>query len=106
MSDLLRYVVLHHTGIDSPHYDLLFETASDSALASARLNEWPMTDCTIIERRADHRRLYLDYEGELSGNRSFVRRVASGTCGVSLLEDGRLELSLDGTTIILPPLAQ
>ena len=35
MSDL-RYVVLHHTGIDRPHYDLMFERANRPTLGSVR----------------------------------------------------------------------
>lgn len=75
----LRYVVLHHTGHDQPHYDLMLEQAEDARLLSVRLPTWPPTDGMPIEWTPPHRRIYLDYEGPVSHNRGHVRRVASGT---------------------------
>lgn len=40
------------------------------------------------ERLADHRRVYLEYEGPLSGDRGEVRRVASGTFEGGFSADG------------------
>jgi hypothetical protein len=84
----LRYVVLRHDGIDQPHFDLMFETFEGSALATWRSDEWPITSTTRTERIGDHRRDYLDYEGPLSGNRGFVRRVDAGTHVLRQLETG------------------
>lgn len=95
MSDALRYAVLHHTGVDAPHYDLLFETAAGSPLRTYRVDRWPMeTGAVLVERLADHRRIYLDYEGPISGNRGSVRRVAQGTCQLDRSGE-RLVLHLD-----------
>ena len=95
MSDALRYAVLHHTGVDAPHYDLLVETAAGSPLMTYRVDRWPMeTGAVLVERLADHRRIYLDYEGPISGNRGSVRRVAQGTCRLHLRGD-RMVLHLD-----------
>jgi CRP-like cAMP-binding protein len=33
-----------------------------------------------VQALPDHRREYLDYEGPISGDRGYVRRVAEGTC--------------------------
>src|SRR5947209_2180738 len=74
----LRYVVLRHEGIDDPHFDLMFETSSGSALATWRSPQWPIERETILTRLADHRREYLDYEGPVSGGRGHVRRITSG----------------------------
>ena len=38
----LRYAILHHTGIPSPHFDLMFETAPGSDLATWRVERWRM----------------------------------------------------------------
>lgn len=37
------------------------------------------TDRVAAEQLADHRRAYLEFEGELSGNRGRVTRIAAGT---------------------------
>jgi hypothetical protein len=78
----LRYAILFHDGIAQPHYDLLFEIESGSALAAWRSPVWPIADPTDIERLPDHRREYLDYEGPISGGRGHVRRVAGGQCAI------------------------
>jgi hypothetical protein len=74
----LRYVVLHHTGVDAPHFDLMFETDPGSRLATWRSPQWPITGRTMTTRIADHRREYLEYEGPLSDNRGHVHRVEAG----------------------------
>ena len=74
----LRYVVLRHEGVAEPHYDLMFETAPGSALATWRSAEWPLRLGTPLTHLKDHRPSYLKYEGELSNGRGSVRRVASG----------------------------
>jgi hypothetical protein len=78
----LRYVVLHHTGIDRPHYDLMFERNPHEALATVRCSDWPPADGTVFERIGDHRRSYLDYEGPVSGNRGDVARIEAGVYSV------------------------
>ena len=76
----LRYVVLHHAGIAEPHFDMMFETRPGSMLATWRSNQWPIETPTPVTRLRDHRRLYLDYEGDLGERRGTVMRVAEGTC--------------------------
>lgn len=75
----LRYVVLRHEGVDPPHFDLMFETAEGSALATWRAEHWPLRQHLPLVHLPDHRPSYLTYEGELSNNRGWVRRVAAGT---------------------------
>jgi hypothetical protein len=75
----LRYVVLHHEGIAEPHYDLMFETSPGSELTTWRGTEWPIHHASALTKLADHRRAYLDYEGPLSDDRGFVKRISAGT---------------------------
>jgi hypothetical protein len=76
----LRYVILHHLGIPIPHFDLMFETGPGCALATWRSADWPVDSPAIVERLADHRRDYLDYEGPVGDDRGHVSRVIGGTC--------------------------
>jgi hypothetical protein len=84
----LRYAILHHTGVPEPHYDLLFETYPGSNLSTWRSPVWPIEHSTSVTRLKDHRRVYLDYTGEVSGGRGHVDRVAGGECEVEVGEDG------------------
>ena len=80
----MRYVVLHHTGVERPHFDLMFESEPGAQLTTIRCGEWPIQPSTQLERLPDHRRAYLEYEGPLSGDRGAVKRIASGVCTVEL----------------------
>jgi hypothetical protein len=84
----LRYVVLQHTDVDEPHFDLMFETLPGSMLATWRSESWPIERRTALTRLRDHRRLYLEYEGQVSGQRGMVYRVAEGNCEVDVGEGG------------------
>jgi hypothetical protein len=82
----LRYVILWHEGVPDPHFDLMFETLPGSALSTWRSPRWPIEAPTAATRLKDHRRAYLDYEGDVSGRRGRVTRVAAGTCEVEVGE--------------------
>jgi hypothetical protein len=73
-----RFVVLRHDGIDDPHFDLMLETATGSSLTTWRSPVWPITEPTNLLQLADHRRDYLEYEGKISADRGFVKRIESG----------------------------
>jgi hypothetical protein len=98
-ADVLRYVVLHHTGIDKPHFDLMLETAPGSLLATWRLPRWPVDEQLPIDKLAAHRRDYLEYEGPLTGNRGEVRRVLAGTYRL----DRQFDVLWDLTLLTPPP---
>lgn len=83
----LRYAVLHHSGVSEPHFDLMVETLPGSMLATWRSAGWPIESAAPLKRLRDHRRLYLDYEGDLSGGRGTVMRIAEGTCEVEIGEN-------------------
>jgi hypothetical protein len=78
-----RFVVLLHADRAGEHYDLMIE-------AGERLATWKCPSPPeqtgpagrTCERLTDHRRLYLDYEGPISGDRGTVRRHDCGTCVV------------------------
>jgi hypothetical protein len=99
----LRYVILRHEQIDSPHFDLMFETSPGSLLATWRSDAWPITRPTVLLRLPDHRAHYLEYEGPLSAARGSVRRVESGilTYGSQAPAHVEIVLSNHSRTIIL-----
>lgn len=73
-----RFAVLHHQGVDCPHFDILLETAPERDLTAWRSPQWPITGVVSLTALPEHRRIYLEYEGVVSGNRGFVSRVAEG----------------------------
>ena len=83
----LRYVILRHSDVPEPHFDLMFETLPGSMLATWRSERWPIEAATPLTRLRDHRRLYLDYEGDLTDQRGSVWRVAEGTCELEVGEN-------------------
>jgi DNA polymerase ligase (LigD)-like protein len=76
-----RFVVLlHETPAGYPrgtHFDLMLEHGN--VLRTWALNALPVGDeTTTAEQLPDHRTDYLDYEGEVSGERGQVSRVDAG----------------------------
>lgn len=63
-----------------PHWDFLLETGEH--LTTWRLLSLPNSQGAAqtisAERLPDHRKMYLDYEGPVSGNRGQVQRVDRG----------------------------
>jgi hypothetical protein len=85
---LHRYVILWHHDVGEPHYDLMFETYPRSDLATWRSPRWPIESEVEIVRLKDHRRFYLEYEGDLTDRRGRVDRVAGGDCELDIGEGG------------------
>ncbi len=72
-----RYVILEHDHLVL-HWDFMLEAGE--LLRTWRLAAQPDPDRTILaEPLGDHRRLYLDYEGPVSGGRGCVTRWDAGT---------------------------
>lgn len=95
-----RFVLLRHDW-PHPHLDLLLEAGP--VLLAWRLFAEPVPGAWVpAEPNADHRLLYLDYEGPVSGGRGSVSRRAAGRCtrsgeGWSLVwEGGTAELQPHG----------
>lgn len=107
-----RFVILlHETPADSPrprHYDLMLEwPARASAVAlwkrsPAPLRTWACAEFpargqgTGADELADHRAVYLDYEGEVSGGRGTVRRTAHGEYVPLVDSANRVQIRLHG----------
>jgi hypothetical protein len=96
-----RFVVLHHTGVAEPHFDLMIESAPGADLMTWRCGSWPIEAEAPAKRLKDHRRAYLDYEGVVSGGRGEVQRVAEGICRVQWSSPGDLLISLAAATLRL-----
>jgi hypothetical protein len=91
-----RYVILEH---DHPtrHWDFLLEAGS--VLRSWRLAELPSPGKPVAaEPSFDHRIIYLDYEGPVSGGRGSVTRWDTGTYSGSL-EETDLEVTVQGSRL-------
>ena len=98
---LRRYAVLQHSGVDEPHYDLLFETSESSSLVTFRLAEWPLTKDQAATKLKDHRRLYLTFEGTIpGGDRGRVDRMADGQVQVTGGKDGWELRHADGCPLL------
>ena len=73
----MRFVILEH---DHPvlHWDLMLEAGD--MLQTWRLAEAPAPGRAIeATPLGEHRAMYLDYEGPVSGNRGTVKRCDAGT---------------------------
>ena len=91
---MLRYVILEH---DYPelHWDLMLETGE--VLRTWRLAQPPRPGQTVAATASfDHRRLYLDYEGPISGNRGQVKRWDAGVYSGELSGQDRYVLCFQG----------
>ena len=99
----LKYVVLRHEGVQPPHFDLMFETSAGSELSTWQSAIWPIDRRTLLTRIGDHRRDYLTYEGPVSDNRGWVKRVMTGTCWIQRLTETIWTIEFPGTP--LPPLS-
>lgn len=94
---MCRFVILAHDW-PTPHFDLLLEAGT--VLRAWRLLGEPGTVPVSAEPNADHRTLYLDYEGPVSGGRGTVARWDAGT--FEWVEDGaaRVVVELRGAKLV------
>jgi predicted amidohydrolase len=79
-----RFVILRHEGGGAGHFDLLFELCGRLLAFRADSIE-PLS--REVERNFDHRREYLEKEGDLGGGRGTLRRADEGTCRVEAFRD-------------------
>lgn len=98
------FALLEHTTAAGRHWDLLVEVAGCERLPTWRLAACPLDAEAAgrpiaAERIADHRPLYLDFEGELSGGRGRVRRLDRGPAAVERLDGNELIVSLEGAIL-------
>jgi DNA polymerase Ligase (LigD) len=91
---MARFVILEH---DWPtrHWDFFLE--SGQVLRAWRLLDEPAPGSSVAsEPSAEHRRLYLEYEGPVSGDRGHVLRWDAGTFEWIADAPGRIEIELKG----------
>lgn len=92
-------VLLEHTLPGGQrHFDLLIDPGGEAALATWRVDVDVAAAAPIVcraERIGDHRRIYLTYEGPLSGGRGSVRRVGEARGTLARLDAERVEATLD-----------
>ena len=94
-----RYVILlHETPAGSPrptHYDLMLEWGD--VLRTWALDTPPADDEVVGGTAlADHRRAYLDYEGEISGGRGTVEQWDAGTYTLEQASATQIDVVLSG----------
>lgn len=108
----LRTAILQHTTPTGVHHDWLIEDPRlpDPQSPTARLwtaritappTDWPKLKRLHLTVIAPHRRHYLTYQGPISNNRGHVKRLAIGTCEVSLWSESRIVLTLKTETVTL-----
>ena len=97
-----RFVILRHElaadAVLRLHWDLMLE--EESTLRTWQLLEEPSGRATISATQlADHRKLYLDYEGPISGNRGHVHRWDQGVYEMLREDDRQITVRLSGRKI-------
>jgi DNA polymerase Ligase (LigD) len=93
-----RFVLLEHVW-NGVHWDFMLETGEV-------LRTWAI-DAPVVPGRelparalGDHRRIYLEYEGEISGNRGRVRRVDAGTFRILVWSPEHVRVEVAGTQLV------
>jgi hypothetical protein len=92
-----RFVILTH---DHPslHWDFMLEFGA--SLRTWRLPCPPSSGCELAaEQIPDHRLMYLDYEGPVSGDRGSVQRWDAGNYEVVDSCNDRLAVRLSGSRL-------
>ena len=101
-----RFVILEHAGHGPTHCDLMLDVDGASPLATWQFPADPRDGSAAGRRIADHRRAYLDYEGDISGGRGSVRRIGAGTWDLLEETPASWRVTLDdgeaATTLTLP----
>ena len=95
---MARFAVLRHDSPGGVHFDLLVEMGS--VLRAWALPQPPGVGEMVCEALPDHRPVYLDYEGPVSGDRGSVERWDGGSCEVLLHGDRELVVRLVGEKLV------
>ena len=93
-----RFAILAHDH-PVPHWDLFLE-AGPVLRAWRILAPFPAGGVVAAEPTGDHRQLYLDYEGPVSGGRGTVTRVDAGSFTWDADEPDRLVVRLNGARFV------
>lgn len=108
LSAVARTVLLRHelpastrtpdSSVGGSHLDWMFEAPDRDELVTFRVeSRIDAPECVEFEaeRIGDHRRAYLEYEGEISHNRGRVFRVAEGTVWNVADSPDRMTIEID-----------
>ena len=94
-----RFALLEHGRDGASHRDFLLERDGASATWAIASPIASGRDLRA-ERLADHRNLYLDYEGPIPGGRGEVRRLARGTYTTREWSEDRVAVTLVGDQLM------
>lgn len=100
IAQTLHMVVQEHTTAAGVHWDVMFELpASIDAEQRLATWQWPsqpgLASLPVrVVRLFDHRRVYLNYEGPISGDRGSVRIVDKGTYVPLCTEPDRWQVAI------------
>lgn len=95
-----RFALLEHRR-DGVHYDFLLETEPGGLLRTWAIDAEVVAGKDLPARAlADHRAVYLDYEGEVSGGRGTVRRLDGGEFEVIEWAGDRVRVRLAGAQLV------
>ncbi len=93
-----KFTISHHTGSkDGDHYDLMLEHGE--GLRTWRLVNTAFQTFQVARQIKDHRKSYLDFEGEISGERGRVKIWDTGTYSVDDWKDDRIQVALVGRSL-------
>ncbi len=96
-SDAVRFVVLEHADRHGHHFDLMIETGDRlTTWKSGQPPEEAVHHALSYARIADHRMVYLDYEGPISGDRGHVHRHDAGVCIIKHLTPNSWQVHFKG----------
>ena len=93
------FVLLMHETDSGVHWDFMIEIPDREGLATWRLAENPIdqTERAIAaEPLGDHRRRYLDFEGDIGRGRGCVKRVDRGHSSVTAHDSRQIQVKLFG----------
>lgn len=84
LENTTRFAILEHTQPAGVHWDLVLEWPGAERLPTWQTDVRPDAPDAFQDARRifDHRRIYLDYEGEISGGRGSVRQWDAGVYAV------------------------
>jgi hypothetical protein len=93
-----RFTISQHTGSkDGDHYDLMLEQSE--GLKTWRLINTAFQVFQVARQIKDHRKTYLDYEGEISGDRGKVKIWDTGTYTIDEWKEDRIQVALVGKSL-------
>ncbi len=98
---VFRFAVLKHVRETDIHWDLLLQLPLRPLLATWQIRRNPAQwehELQPIPALAipDHRLIYLDFQGEISGGRGHVTRIDGGKVEISRVDEDVMEFCLHG----------